>query len=48
MTEFLSIEITALAAGHIRETEAWWRIHRTAAPNAVREELQRAFSLIAA
>ncbi len=25
----------------------WWRLHRTAAPNAVREELQRAFAMIA-
>lgn len=46
MSQPLPLEITALAAQHIRKAEAWWRIHRTAAPDAVREELQRAFALI--
>jgi plasmid stabilization system protein ParE len=47
MTEPLPVEITALAAQQIRKAEAWWRINRTAAPNAIHEELQRAFLLIA-
>lgn len=47
MTEPLPVELTALAAQQIRKAEAWWRINRTAAPNAIREELQRAFALIA-
>jgi hypothetical protein len=47
MTETLPIEVTALAARHIREAEKWWRVNRTAAPNAIRQELQRVFSLIA-
>ena len=47
MNESLPIEITHLAARHIREAEAWWRVNRTAAPNAIRQELERAFTLIA-
>jgi plasmid stabilization system protein ParE len=47
MTELLRIEVTAVAAQLIRKAENWWRINRTAAPNAVREELQQAFALIA-
>jgi plasmid stabilization system protein ParE len=43
----LRVKLTALAARQIREAEAWWRANRTAAPNAIRQELQRAFSLIA-
>jgi plasmid stabilization system protein ParE len=48
MIESLPVEVTALAARHIRQAETWWRVHRTAAPNAIREELQWAFSLLAA
>jgi plasmid stabilization system protein ParE len=47
MNEPLRVEITALAARHIRQAEQWWRVNRTAAPNAVRQELQRALVLIA-
>lgn len=47
MIETLPVEITGLAAGQIRAAEAWWRINRSAAPNAIREELERAFSLVA-
>lgn len=43
----LPIEITRLATRQIREAEAWWRINRRAAPNAIRQELERAFTLIA-
>lgn len=47
MTESLPVQVTALAARQIREAESWWRTNRTAAPNAIAQELQRAFSLIA-
>jgi plasmid stabilization system protein ParE len=46
MNDALPIEISDLAAQHIRQLETWWRINRTKAPNAVRQELQRAFRLI--
>ena len=46
MNERVSVEIGRLAAQHIRELEAWWRVNRTAAPNAVRQELQRVLRLI--
>ena len=48
MIKPLPIEITKLAARHIREAEAWWRVNRTAAPNAIRQELEQAFTFIAA
>src|SRR3954447_8052882 len=48
MNEPLKVHVTALAASHIRKAESWWRDNRQAAPNAVRMELLRAFSLIAA
>jgi len=47
MNEPLAVEITALAGQHIRKAESWWRINRTAAPNAIRQELQQAFTFIA-
>ena len=47
MTQQLPVRITTLAAAQIRKAEAWWRLNRASAPNAIREELQRAFSLIA-
>ncbi|HEX6095703.1 MAG TPA: type II toxin-antitoxin system RelE/ParE family toxin [Thermoanaerobaculia bacterium] len=46
MSEPLALRVTGLAAQHIRAAELWWRINRTAAPNAVRQELERAFALI--
>jgi len=42
----LHVETSNLAARHIRRLEKWWRVHRTAAPNAVREEVERAMQLI--
>src|SRR5437016_5640804 len=48
MTERIPVEVSHLAAQHIRELEAWWRINRTAAPNAVREELRRVLRFIGA
>src|SRR5437762_13352262 len=48
MSVRLIVQITALAARHIRQAESWWRENRRAAPNAVRLQLQRAFTLISA
>ena len=47
MIHRLEVEFTALAAQHVREAEAWWRLNRPAAPNAVREEIERVLPLIA-
>lgn len=47
MTEPLPVQVTGLAARQIRDAEAWWRVNRPAAPNAISQELQRAFALIA-
>src|SRR3954470_13444633 len=47
MRDPLPVEITALAAQHIRRAQEWWRINRTAAPNAVHEELDQALTLVA-
>lgn len=47
MSDSLSVEITALATQQIRTAEEWWRRNRLAAPNAVRQELENAFALIA-
>jgi plasmid stabilization system protein ParE len=47
VSEPLHVEVSELAAGHIRAAEAWWRSNRPKAPNAIREELERASSLIA-
>jgi plasmid stabilization system protein ParE len=43
----LSIEVSDLAKAQIRAAEEWWRANRPAAPNAIREELERASRLIA-
>lgn len=47
MNKSLRVQVTALAARQIRDAESWWRLNRPAAPNAIAEELHRAFSLIA-
>ena|ERR1041385_4380226 len=47
MNRPLRVEFTALAAQHVREAEEWWRLNRPAAPNAIREELQRLLPIIA-
>ena len=48
MSKLLDIEVSSLAARQIKAAEAWWRRNRTKAPNAIREELERAASLIVA
>lgn len=47
MNQALPVRVTAIASRQVREAEAWWRRNRTAAPDAIQEELQRAFALIA-
>jgi hypothetical protein len=42
----LPVEVSDEAAGQIRVAEAWWRANRPKAPNAIREELERASALI--
>jgi hypothetical protein len=42
----LHIEVTDLARTQIRAAQDWWRINRPKAPNAIREELERASPLI--
>jgi plasmid stabilization system protein ParE len=42
----LHIEVTDLAQAQIRAADDWWRLNRPKAPNAIREELERASSLI--
>ena len=45
MSRPLHIEVTDLAQAQIRAAENWWRLNRPKAPNAIREELERASSL---
>jgi plasmid stabilization system protein ParE len=42
----LQIEVSDLAKNQIRAAEQWWRLNRPKAPNAIREDLDRASSLI--
>lgn len=41
------VVITAKAAAEIEQVAEWWNANRPAAPGAVREELARAFALVA-
>jgi hypothetical protein len=43
----LPVEVSDLAAAQIRAAETWWRLNRPKAPNAIREDLERASSFIA-
>ena len=47
MSPSLHIELTELAREQVREADTWWRRNRLKAPNAIREELERASALIA-
>ncbi len=47
MNDLLPVRITVLAATHIRVAKAWWQANRSAAPQAIDQELKRAFTLIA-
>jgi len=42
----LDIDLSDLARAQIRAAEQWWRLNRPKAPNAIREELERASSII--
>jgi plasmid stabilization system protein ParE len=42
----LAIDVSDLAKTQIRAAEDWWRLNRPKAPNAIREELERAASII--
>ena len=46
MSRPLDIEISDLAKAQVRTAEEWWRLNRPKAPNAIREELERASSII--
>ena len=46
MSRPLEIDISDLAKGQIRTAEEWWRLNRPNVPNAIREDLERAASLI--
>ncbi len=46
MSRPLHIEVSDLAKAQIRAAEEWWRLNRPKAPNAIREELERASLLI--
>ena len=43
----MRIVVSAVALQQIHEAEAWWRINRLKAPNAIEEELERVSALIA-
>jgi plasmid stabilization system protein ParE len=42
----LPIEVSDLARAQVRAAQEWWRVNRPKAPNAIREELERASLLI--
>jgi plasmid stabilization system protein ParE len=42
----LHVEVSDLARAQIRAVEEWWRVNRPKAPNAIREELERASLLL--
>lgn len=46
MSQPLHLEVSDLAAAQIRAADEWWRRNRPKAPNAIREELERASLLI--
>lgn len=46
MSEPLRIIVSPLANQQIEREHAWWRANRSAAPNAIREEIERISALI--
>lgn len=48
MTRRLTVVVTSRAAAEIDEAAIWWNRNRPAAPGAIREDLTRALSLLAA
>ena len=47
MNSLLPVAFTRRALNHVEEAGHWWRENRTKAPEALQEELQNAFQLIA-
>lgn len=47
MTSPLSIKVTCRAAREIKKAFEWWDANRPASPEALREEIERAFRLVA-
>ena len=47
MSRRLRVELSDLARSQILAADEWWRRNRPKAPNAIREELEKAASLIA-
>jgi plasmid stabilization system protein ParE len=43
----LRLRITVRAADEIDRADLWWRDNRPAAPDAIRQDLQRTFNLLA-
>lgn len=46
MTPPRAAVVTARAAAEVEESASWWSRNRPSAPGAIREELERAFSLL--
>lgn len=46
MSQPLVVRPTRRAARQIREADAWWKNNRPTAPDAIGEELERAFAFI--
>lgn len=42
----LPVKATPIADGHMQKAARWWLANRDKAPNAFKEELDRAFALI--
>ncbi|MBN1360108.1 MAG: type II toxin-antitoxin system RelE/ParE family toxin [Sedimentisphaerales bacterium] len=47
MTRRLPIRVVRTAANQIVEASAWWEANRPKAPDAFRQEIERAFELVA-
>ena len=47
MSRPVPVDISDLAKAQIRAAEDWWRLNRPKAPNAIREELERAAGILA-
>ncbi len=47
MTSRRAVRVTRRGAREISDASDWWRANRSAAPDAIREELASAFELIA-
>lgn len=47
MSPPLPVKVTRRARREIRQASSWWAEHRTKAPHAFREDIQRAFDTLA-